>query len=160
MQKPVWANSLNFFPRSGVPRSFAFATEKSITYNITSKVAHGLLGFPAYFAFAQSETSRTAAPGKRHPGKVKLFCRSECFAWVFLRISADLLSLAMPLKTVQKSLPVRRQICYNFNNQFRGALLRIGTPIPFLPPSHRCRGITELELEKTQSCYTNLQNFS
>ena len=66
------------------------------------------------------------------------------FAWAFLRVSADCLLLAILLEIVEKSLPVRRQICYNFNNPFRVVLLRIGPPIPFLPPSHRSRGIKYL----------------
>ena len=56
---------------------------------------------------------------------------------------------AIFVETLQKSLRIRMQICYNFNNQFWVALLRIGTPIPFLPPSHRSRGINGLGLDKS-----------
>ena len=50
-------------------------------------------------------------------------------------------SLAVPRPRLRGSPFSLSNSRYNKINQFQVALLRIGTPIPFLPPSHRSRGI-------------------
>ena len=46
-----------------------------------------------------------------------------------------------------KDYATRGQLALYYKNQFGVALLRLGDALRFLPPSHRCRGINELELE-------------